>query len=73
MANTLGLNTQRISATCGYRTWGSVIAGDGASAGAGSFNRSFKYETQNRKYSGSIPIFIKIPNGPTYITKIIYL
>ncbi len=41
------LRTMRISATCGYRSLGSMIA-DGTSAGGGGCQRIFKYYLINK-------------------------
>jgi hypothetical protein len=46
-STTGGLNTQRISASNGYRTLGSMIANGGSGAGAGSTRRVLSWYARN--------------------------
>jgi len=62
--NTGNLRTLRISATGGTRTLYSMIA-DSASAGAGSFQRQYKYVKSKNPYLANI-IYLTL-NGKRYI------
>ena len=51
MGGSGGLHTQRISATNGFRTYGSMIASASSSAGGGSALRVAKWYKQQGHYS----------------------